>query len=59
VVLRPTATCCPACSGTLEHTGDKLFYCASCCDFFIELDGTVEHYLLNPPERGPRLHVVV
>ncbi len=41
---------CPGCDEALEHTGDKLYYCVSCYNFFIELDGTVQHYLLDPPE---------
>ncbi len=41
---------CPSCDESLEHTGDKLYYCPSCYNFFIELDGTIQHYLLDPPE---------
>lgn len=41
---------CPGCAETLEHTGDTLFYCRVCCHFFLELDGTVEYYLVNPGE---------
>ena len=58
VVLLSIPKRCPVCDRALEHTGDKLFYCLSCCNFFIELDGTVEHYLVNPPENAQRPRLV-
>jgi len=45
---------CPECMESLEHTGDKLYYCRICCNFFIELDGRIQHYLLvRGPTRDP------
>ncbi len=58
VILLSTPKQCPVCDQMLEHTGDKLFYCLSCCNFFIELEGRVEHYLVNPPENGQRPRLV-
>jgi hypothetical protein len=49
---------CPGCAEVLEHTGDKLFYCLACCNFFIELEGKIEHYLVNPPETGRRERLI-
>ncbi len=59
VVLLATPKHCPVCDQTLEHTGDKLFYCLSCCNFFIEIEGTIEHYLVNPPENAQRPRIVM
>jgi hypothetical protein len=50
VVLLRSPRACPGCAETLEHTADKLFYCRVCCHFFIEMDGTIEYYLVNPGE---------
>ncbi len=58
VILLSVPKQCPVCDQVLEHTGDKLFYCLSCCNFFIELEGTMEHYLVNPPENAQRPRLV-
>ena len=54
IVIFEAPRACPGCQEPLEHTGDKLYYCASCHNFFIELDGSVQHYLVDPPETGRR-----
>ena len=46
---------CPDCKEALERATDKLYYCRACCNFAIELDGTIQSYLLDPPE-SQRLH---
>ncbi len=58
VVLLASAPRCPGCAEPVEHTGDKLFYCPACCNFLIEIEGVLEHYLLNPPETARCRHLI-
>ncbi len=49
---------CPNCKEVMEHTGDKLYYCRGCSTFALELDGTVQPYLLDPHAAHRDLEIV-
>ena len=38
------------CLVPLELTGEKLYYCGNCREFFIEIDGIAEPYLIVKKE---------